>query len=531
MGRLAGVSCRSNSVSLGSHPECLSSFVSTTSVSQPDTAKAAASPPHRGNAAFSFPVMCMFLLSAVIFAFCVKQFAEPDIWWHLRSAQDLLQTHNFLPPDTYSFTASGATRPNYEWLSELAFLAAFKLMGLRGILAEYFLVLVLIYAGIYYLSCSSGADPKNAALTTLIAILLGTVSIGPRTLLFGWLCMVGLLVLLNRFRCMGKRVWLLPPLFTLWINLHPSWIFGFVVLGLTIASGLVEGDWSLVQARRWSRSQLVNLTLVTGASALALFVNPLGYKMVLYPFDFLFRQHSNVSYVAEWQGVDFSTGNGKLALFVVLGLLAAALLSRRRWRLDEVLLTVFAIWAGLSHARFLFFLGLILAPLLAQRLNLFSPYDPEIDKPALNASIMAVVVASILFFCPTNAALQHRVDQEYPSAALQFMRSQHLDGRIFNQYLWGGYMDWSAPESKTFIDGRADIFVYNGVLDDHRRATSMQAPLEVMDKYKIDYILLQPDQPLTHLLESSTEWKRIYDDNVAVLLVRNSTLAERTSDK
>ena len=468
---------------------------------------------------FSFPGMCMFLLAAVIFGFCVKQFAEPDIWWHLRTAQDLIQTHDFAPPDTYSFTAAGTIRPNYEWLSEIAYFAAFKAGGLRGILALYFVVLVLTFAGVYYLS-SSAADPKNAVIATLIGVFLGTVSIGPRTLLFGWLCMTGLLLVLDRFRRTGKGLWLLPPLFALWINLHPSWIFGFAVLGLTIASGLVEGEWALVEARRWSRPELTKLSFATLGSVVALFVNPLGYKLVLYPFDFLFRQQGNVAYVQEWQGVDFSTGNGKLTLFVILGLLAAAMFSRRRWRLDEVLVTAFALWAGLSHARFLFFFGLVVPLVLAPRLNLFPPYEPEADKPLLNGGIMVAILAAIIWFYPSNLALQHQVDEEYPTAALQFMRSHQLQGNIFNQYVWGGYMEWNAPELKPFADGRADIFVYKGVLDDHRKATSMQEPLEVMEKYNIRYALLQPNPPLTYLLENSAGWHTLYSDKIAVLLER-----------
>src|SRR5262249_15194432 len=154
----------------------------------------------RARALFSFPAMCMVLLAAVIFGFCVKQFAEPDIWWHLRSAQDLWQTHNFTPTDTYSFTAAGTPRMNYEWLSELAYYCAYGLGGLRGILGLYFSVLVLIFGGVYYLCCKAGADGTNAVLSVFLGILLAAVSIGPRTLLFGWLCMVGVLVVLDRFR-------------------------------------------------------------------------------------------------------------------------------------------------------------------------------------------------------------------------------------------------------------------------------------------------------------------------------------------
>ncbi len=467
---------------------------------------------------FSFPVMCMFLLTAVIFGFSVKQIAEPDIWWHLRNAAHFFQYHSFPRVDSYSFGAAGLPWLDHEWLSELPFFLSFKSLGLRGVLTVYFAVLVLIYVGVYYRSCRAGADCKNATITTLLAILLGTVSIGPRMLLFGWLCLVGLLLVLDHFQRSGKGLWLLPPLFAVWINLHGSWILGMVILALTIVSGLVEGEWGLVVARRWTPAELKKLLLASAVSAAALFVNPFGRTLVLYPFDLLFRQKSNLQYVDEWHSVDFSTGNGKLALITLFALLAAALFSRRRWRLDEVVLAAFAVWAALSHGRMLFFAGLILPPILAPRLTLFPPYERELDKPWLNAAIMAAVACSIVVFFPSNAQLQQRVAQEYPAAALQFMEQQHLNGKIFNEYMWGGYMEWNSPELKPLIDGRADIFVHNGVFDDVVKANAINEPLNILKKYQIDYALLKPTQPLTYLLRHSPGWRLIYEDKVAVLL-------------
>ena len=195
----------------------------------------------------------MFLLAAVIFRDSPQGIAEPDIWWHLRNADYLFQYHLFPRVDTFSLGAAGSPRLNYEWLSEIPFLLGFDAWRLQGLLALYFTVFMLIYSGVYYRSCRAGADYKSASLTTLLAILLGVVSIGPRVLLFGWLCMVGLLLVLDHFQRTGKGLWLLPLLFALWVNLHGSWIFGLAVLGLTIAAGLLEGEWGLVVARRWSR--------------------------------------------------------------------------------------------------------------------------------------------------------------------------------------------------------------------------------------------------------------------------------------
>ena len=84
----------------------------------------------------------------------------------------------------------------------------------------------------------------------------------------------------------------------------------------------------------------------------------------------------------------------------------------------------------------------------------------------------------------------------------------------------GGYIEWEAPEIKPFVDGRADIFVNKGVLDDHRRVTSLEDTFGVLDKYRIDYVLVQPQRPLTYVLEHSEKWRPIYADSVAVLFER-----------
>ena len=466
--------------------------------------------------------MCVFLLVGVIFKNLPRGLAEPDVWWHMRNAQYLLQHHSFPNFDTYSTGAAGSSWINFEWLSEIPYLLAFQSFGLQGLLLVYFAVLALIFIGVYYRGCRAGADCKDATVVTLLAILLGVVSLGPRTLLFGWLCMVGLLLVVDHFERTGTGLWLLPPIFLLWINLHGSWVFGFVVLGIVTASGLLEGHWGGIEARRWSAVELKRLIIAGLASFVALFINPYGYKLVLYPFDFLFRQHNVMEYIEEWQPVDLSTTNGKLAMVVIFGLLAAVLFSRRKWKLEEALLMAFALFEGLSHVRFLFFLGIIMVPILAPRLHLFPPYERELDKPWLNAIIMTAVVAAMVAFFPSQARLQQKVDEKFPVAALDFMHGQGISGKVFNELSWGGYMEWNTPQLKPFIDTRLDIFMYNGAFTDKMKVGSLQAPLEILDKRNFDYVLVRPDDPLTYVLEHSTIWRSIYSDKVAIVFSRTA---------
>ena len=479
---------------------------------------------------FSFPVMCMFLLAAVIFGYSGSRgVADSDIWWHLLDARYLFQQHSMLRVDLYSFTAAGTPWVNFEWLSEIPFLLSYKALGLRGVVALYSLVLTLTFIGVYYRTYRAGANYKNAALATLGAICLAGVSIAPRMLLFGWLCMVLLLLVLDHFQRTGRGLWLLPPLFGLWINLHGSWVFGIIVLCLTICSGIFEGEWGHVVMLRWNPRQLKGLLLTLAVSVAALFLNPSGYKLVLYPFDVIFRQQHAVNVVEEWQPVNFSTFNGKLALIAVFSCLTAILFSRRRWKSNDILLLAFALAVGLLHLRFLFLVGLIAAPILGPSLNVFPPYERHLDKPWLNAAIMTVVAVATFLCFPTSAALQRGVDRKFPTAALDFMQRSRITGRIFNHYEQGGYVEWEDPELRVFLDGRTDVFVYKGVFDDYLSALWIKEPFEVLNKYGINYVLIQPNIPLAYLLEHSPAWRLIYSDDAAVLFQRATPILSSTA--
>ena len=221
----------------------------------------------------------LLLLAAVILVVSAKDIAEPDVWWHMQNAKYLLTTHSFPSRDTYSFTAAGSPWLDHEWLSEIPLYLGYRAAGLRGLLLVYATVLVLIFALVFYRCLRAGADAANGALAILLAILLGEVSFGPRTILFGWLCMAALLVLLDRFRETGRGLWWCPPLFALWVNLHGSWVFGIAVLAIFVVCGLAQGDWGAVVANRWMRTAFS--ARETGAPKLAATIGVLILDLML----------------------------------------------------------------------------------------------------------------------------------------------------------------------------------------------------------------------------------------------------------
>lgn len=256
------------------------------------------------------------------------------------------------------------------------------------------------------------------------------------------------------------------------------------------------------------------------ASVAALFVNPYGYRLVLYPLDMTFHQKLNIAHVAEWSSVDFHDVRGKIALLFLIMLLLGALLSRHRWQLYELGFVLFGMYAAFTYVRFLFLAGILAAPLMANFLDFVPQYRPAIDKPVLNAAIIAGALAFVMWGFPTGKQLWQSVNREYPADALPQLASLPPSERVLNYYLWGGYLGWNAPRFRDFIDSRVDVFEHGGVLQDYLDLLDLKNPNAILDKYQIRYVLFPPGEPLSYALERDTRWKVAFCGDVSILFKR-----------
>lgn len=470
---------------------------------------------------FSFLVMLAVGLGCVAFVFCRASIADPDIWWHLNNARYLFTHHHLPNADYLSYTVSGHAWMNHEWLSEIPYYLGYRVSGLTGVFLVEFFVIDLLFAGVLVLAFREFRNFKSAILATALSCLLASVSFGPRTILFGYLLMVAMLLILQRLRQKGSGpLWLLPPLFALWINTHGSWSLGLILFGLIAACGFVSGSWGQVDATLWTPSQKKALIFTALASIAALFANPYGYRLVFYPFDLAFRQKLNIAHVAEWVPVNFHDTRGKLVLFLLALLFARAIFQGARWSLTEVALLAFALYSGLTYIRFLVLVAIVVAPIVTKTLDFMPPYQPEIDKPILNAALIGLMIFGVVHYWPRNDELTSIVDGQYPSGALVYMREHPAPSPLLNYYTWGGYLPWNDPGVKVFIDSRVDIFEYEGVLQDYLDFLELKHPNVILDKYKIQSVLFPPSEPIVYVLAHDSSWKETYRDNISVLFER-----------
>jgi hypothetical protein len=474
-----------------------------------------------GRTVSSFPALITAVLIAKVYWTCRSNIADPDIWWQLRNAQYFFANLRFPNIDTYSFTAAGSPWVNHEWLSGLFYYAGFRVFGITGIFLVFASVLAVLVVAVFLLCLKEAKDPLAAGIAAIFGGLLASVGFTPRTQHFGWLCCVCIYAILLHFRSARRGpLWLIPVLFCVWANCHGTWLIGLIIYAIFVCAGLIRRDIGNLACAPWSNHELKRLLRIGCASVAMVFVNPLGYHLVLYPFDMMFRQKLGVGTVEEWASVNFGDDRGKLVAVVLAAVFAMALIGRKRWRIDDALLTAFVLYSGLTHMRFLFLAGIVLPPILASQFGRISSYDPTRERRMINSALLAGIFAVCAVAFPSTRMLNGEVADYFPVGAMQYLRANPQQGHMFNLYQWGGFLEWTLPDARTFIDSRTDIFEYKGILKDYLDVAKVSNSQEILDRYRVTYVLYPAGPGLPYFLSKSPQWKRIYDDRQAVVYRR-----------
>jgi tetratricopeptide (TPR) repeat protein len=119
-----------------------------------------------------------------------------------------------------------------------------------------------------------------------------------------------------------------------------------------------------------------------------------------------------------------------------------------------------------------------------------------------------------------------------PAAIGEFLARVPLQGNVFNEDAWGGYLIWRLyPQYKFFIDTRG---IDKQVFDDYikirgvsrKEVSGMPEYLWLIEKYHIDYVVMYNQmefglmQKLLKYLLTEKNWMPIYLDNGGFVLAR-----------
>ena len=484
-----------------------------------------ASPAHSSmvRKVFSFPVMLASLLCVLAVLTVRDRFDDPDMWWHLKMGQIILTTHTIPTTDLFSYTTNHHAWVPHEWLAQVLIYSAYSLGGYRGLMLWLcFFTAALLIAG-YALCWLYAGNAKVALVGAMVIWFFATVGFSVRPQMIGYLLLIIELLLLQLGRTRSPRWFLwLPPLFAIWVNCHGSFFLGLVIAGVFLFCSFFDFEMGSLESSRWDADRRRMLALALAFSIAALFLNPIGMKQILYPLDTMFNQPIGLSQVEEWMPLHLNNPRGLGFLGVLGGIALLFIVQQSKLFWHELILLVLATWFAVSHERMLFVFGILAAPIVTRLLsNSWDGYDAAKDRPLPNAAMIALALLTVFWGFPNRPYLAAQVNQNSPVKAVEFIKANHLSGRMLNEYVYGGYLIWTAPEHPVFVDGRGDVFEWTGVLGEFGQWATLQSdPNILLDKYGIDFCLLAHDSPMVHVLPLLHDWKLVYTDNASVIFVR-----------
>jgi hypothetical protein len=341
---------------------------------------------------------------------------------------------------------------------------------------------------------------------------------------------------LERGREAGK-IWTFVPIFALWANLHGGFLFGLILIGTYLAGDIAEVLAGSERERWLGRARQDALSLAAGA--IGTLLTPYGIHLPLHVLGW-FRNTYVIDHTNEYLSPDFHNASNKFVLLVLVLIVAALALSRRRPSYPRLFVVMLTIATALIYQRNIPLLGLAALPVLVLHL------DPEWralrdrggmrerfaeDGATRRSGPWAAGGALVLLLLTLHASplsrwkvIPGRFDPTvFPVAATEKARAAGLTGRIYNDFIWGGYLLLEWPEQKVFIDGQTD-FYGEEVTREHTRIAAMSPGWrDLLGKWDVSLVMVPGQRALAHELVREPAWHLWYCDSTAVILRRDSS--------
>jgi len=470
------------------------------------------------------------IVLAVLFAapalMCVHSgaVADPDIWWHLRTGEWMLQHHALPRVDYFSAPNAGKAWAPYSWLFELLTFQLFQRFGLVGIVGYSASMVLAITVALRHLIKRLQTDMSIIVLLTFTTCFSLTRVLTPRPWLFSILFLVLLLDILMHARKTGKLgelLWL-PLIFAAWSNTHIQFIDGLAVLALALAESVVSqygfGEKTRLRAP-W-------LCAAFAGSVLAAMANPFGWHIYRIAYD-LASQAGVMNTISELQSLQFRGFDDFLLLFIALSA-AAALGWQKRFRVFETGLLIFATFVSFRSKRDIWVIAVVGATILASAIA--DRVTPATRLPRW-ATPLAVLAAALTVFAGyrvmhlDNKLLDAQVVKYFPEHAVAEIQARGYAGPLYNNFDWGGYLIWTLGMPVS-IDGRAAFYGDDTI---NRSAATWNANADWASDpaLKSAGLVVGPvSAPLTQVLRTDPHFKIVYEDKLAAVFI-----AQRAASK
>ncbi len=468
-----------------------------------------------------------------------------DYWWYLRIGRDTLAAGAVPVVDELSFSQAGAPMIYHSWGAAVLFWLVYRAGGLTLSVLLRGLLLAVAYALLWLTARRLGAGRIGSALVLLLAVLTSSSNWSMRPQLFAYPLFALVLFLLYEWDrsptalVVGqhppkpgdpkpgdfgllrrrKRIYFLPLLGLLWVNLHGSFILLILLIGAALGFG---------------RGERRALALAFGGVLLATLLNPRGIGAWTYVYNSLTVAANRFS--AEWHPpVNDHWQMNLFFLWVLAFPLLAALSPRKLTPLEWAWFLGFgflALWGVRYVVWFIFFLTVLTAALLADWERKLLPDSPPLRAatrllPAVNSILVGLLILLPFPLLPgvreTWQPGAPPATENTPIAAAEWLAAHpDLPGPLWAEIGFASYLEFALPSRPPWMDTRFELFTV-AQWESYRAVSQARYDWSArLDETGANLLMVSTQyQPaLLEALSATPQWCERYRDEVAVIYQR-----------
>jgi tetratricopeptide (TPR) repeat protein len=501
-----------------------------------------------------------FGVAAVVLVYALlaglRTVSDLDLGWQLATGRWITQHHSVASTDVFSYTAQGEPWV-YPVGAGLFFYAVYLLGGYS----------LIAWAGA--LACASSTalllrrgTIVNAAIA-VFAVPLIAARTTPRADMFTVVLFAAFLsILWENYRTGRARLWLLPLLMLVWVNVHFGFAAGLGLIAAYVAIELLEMiPDSLRRASAQQRLRSAVWWLV--CTVLVTLANPWGWGI----YRALLRQeHANALqqfWIIEWASVPLRWGviwnslslrqtGGAIYVLLAIAILASVV-AVLRTRLEAALLLLGSIYPAVRFVRmgavFACVVVVVGGSVLSEEMpRVASWINPPRLRLLTGTAAVALLLAVAGVRCVDLVTDHHYFQGSeatnfgpglgwwFPQRAAEFIVRENLPAEVFNTYDEGSYLVWKlGPQRLDYIDGRDTLF---GIPRIQRTDKLLHATpdsdlwKEEANRFNINTVIFALGRfdgiDLVRLRDwcTSTLWQPVYLDEVSAVFVRRQAGTE-----
>lgn len=452
------------------------------------------------------------LLSLLFFVYMVlinvgAQLNDPDIFWHLKTGEYILETHSLPDKDPFSFTTPVVLSENQkmglraQWLGQVGMYAAYKIASYPGLIIARNIMIILPMLILFAWLIGRGAGALEAFLVIAMPAMMFSIYLFysfERPQGFSFILSTALILFLERLKKTSRlgaetktkfdhAYWLVPLCMALWANLHAGYIVGNLIIVIYISSEAAMFGVRKFRGKGAELSMRPAFYVVCAASLAATCLNPNTYHIFFNYFRGILGlvytdisqavagkgggdwvrdvvlEYKSLYYFYKNMGYDWLVFYWGFTAFLYISMLVKYWL-RRSFDMAEFLTVTFIVAFANTYARGLMFSLAVMPAYMggtfmeikeAVATKPANEAPPQAIKkigriPAILASLM--LAATIAFagynYYKTPAVFHPETPKSwispwYPSGMVRFILQNEIKPPMYNYYTWGGYMIWT----------------------------------------------------------------------------------------